>query len=166
MQALADSRTAFKDGTEPTAVVQPNPDEPYGGLIEGAWVTHRNGTYYLFYSGDNCCGDNAHYAVMVARADAPTGPFEPRGDAEGTSWSTVLTANDTWRAPGHNSVVRDADGTDWMIYHAIHRERPTQLNGWDRRVMLMDSLRCDGGWPRVAGSEPSSDSPVPATDDE
>ncbi len=25
--------------------------------------------------GDNCCGEGAHYAVMVARAKKATGPF-------------------------------------------------------------------------------------------
>jgi DUF1680 family protein len=48
---------------------------------------------------------------------------------EGTNRSAVLTATDTWRALRHNSVVRDADGTDWMVCHAIHRERPTRPNG-------------------------------------
>lgn len=170
VQELADTRTEFKDGTEPTAVVPPDPDEPYGDLIEGAWTIHRDGTYYLFYSGDNCCGESAHYAVMVARADSPTGPFETLGDAEGTNRSTILTANDTWRAPGHNSVVRDAEGTDWIVYHAINRDQPTRSTGtgarWDRRVMLMDRVVYEDGWPRIDGATPSEVSPVPSVDNE
>lgn len=166
VQELADDRMHFKDGTEPTPVVQPDPDEPYGGLIEGAWVIYRDGLYYLFYSGDNCCGENAHYAVMVARAESPTGPFETLGESRGTNRSTILTENGTWRAPGHNSIIRDAAGTDWMLYHAINRDRPTQPNGWDRRVMLMDSLTYNDEWPMIAGGRPSAVSPVPATENE
>ena len=40
----------------------------YQRLVEGAWVHRRDGWYYLFYSGDNCCGPNAHYATLVARS--------------------------------------------------------------------------------------------------
>ena len=34
----------------------------YQTLIEGSWVALRDGWYYLFYSGNNCCGPKAHYA--------------------------------------------------------------------------------------------------------
>ncbi len=170
VQPLADDRMHFKEDTEPTPVVQPDPDEPYGGLVEGAWVIYRDGFYYLFYSGDNCCGENAHYAVMVARAESPTGPFETLGEARGTDRSTILTANDTWTAPGHNSVVRDENGTDWMMYHAVNRDQPTRATGTDirgdRRVLLMDRLTYDNGWPRVDGGEPSAVSPLPAIEAE
>jgi len=165
VQPLADSRTEFKDGTAPAVVLRPDPDEPYGGLIEGVWTLYRDSTYYLFYSGDNCCGENAHYAAMVARADSPTGPFTMLGEADGTNRSTILTANDTWLAPGHNSVVRDPAGTDWMVYHAINRDQPTRPTGtgarWDRRVML-DRIVYEDGWPRIEDKSPSAASPVPA----
>lgn len=160
VRELADDRMHFKANTEATPVVSPTPGEPYGDLIEGAWVIYREGTYYLFYSGDNCCGDNANYAAMVARADSPTGPFEPRGGTTGTTQNAILTANGTWNAPGHNAIIQDAGGTDWMVYHAINRDQPTQPNGWDRRVMLMDSLVYDDGWPRIPDASPSAASPV------
>ncbi len=40
----------------------------------GCWVLRRGGWYYLFFSGDNCCGPEAHYATMVARSRSATGP--------------------------------------------------------------------------------------------
>lgn len=166
VQLLADDWTDFARGTRPRPVLHPDPDEPYGSLIEGAWVTYRDGRYYLFFSGDNCCGEQAHYAVMVARAEHPTGPFEMLGEVRGTGRSTIVTANQTWLAPGHNSVVRDAAGTDWMLYHAIDRDHPTQANGWDRRVMLMDPLVYENGWPRIDGAQPSEHAPVPVVEDD
>jgi arabinan endo-1,5-alpha-L-arabinosidase len=164
VQELADDGMHFKKGTDPTPVVQPDPDEPYGGLIEGAWVIYRDGFYYLFYSGDNCCGEDAHYAVMVARSESPTGPFETLAEAQGTTTSTILTENETWLAPGHNSIIQDEDGTDWVLYHAINRDQPTQPNGWDRRVLLIDSLSYEDGWPEISGGEPSAESPIPTTE--
>ena len=37
-------------------------------LVEAAWVIRHDDFYYLFYSGDNCCGPDAEYGVMVARS--------------------------------------------------------------------------------------------------
>lgn len=168
VQELSDDRRAFASGTEPQPVLQPALQEPYGGLIEGAWVIHRDDTYYLFYSGDNCCGPQAHYAVMVARSDSPFGPFERLGETEGRSSSVILQANSTWKAPGHPSVLQDARGEDWMFYHAINRDRPTRDPGfgngavWDRRVMMADRIVYQNDWPRIEGRVPSETAERPA----
>lgn len=166
VQELSDDRLRFKEGTEPVPVVYPGQDASYSNLLEGAWVIHRDTTYFLFYSGDNCCGDAANYAVMVARATDPFGPFERLGEADGTGHSVILEADATWLAPGHNSVVRDAEGNDWMFYHAILRVQPRRDTGipgvqWDRRVMLADRIRYLSGWPRVDGRAPSDEAAKP-----
>lgn len=171
VQELDDDRMRFKSDSEPTEVLAPDPDEPYSNLIEGAWVIYRDDTYFMFYSGDNCCGESANYAVMVARAEDPLGPFERLSETRGTNRSTILEANATWNAPGHNSVVQDAAGDDWMVYHAIDREQPRRETGipgvqWDRRVMLMDRIEYVNDWPRIEKGQPSEISPVPAVDDE
>ena len=59
-------------------------------LVEGSWVTRHGGYYYLFYSGDNCCGPKANYAVMVARSKSATGPFETLEQATGKPHSIIL----------------------------------------------------------------------------
>jgi len=169
VQELADDRMHFKPGTEPAPVVFPNQDEPYGTLVEGAWVTYRDGTYFLFHSGDNCCGDAAHYAVMVARAADPFGPFERLGEGEETTQSVILEADAVWKAPGHNAVVQDAAGNDWLFYHAIDRDQPRRETGipgvlWDRRVMLMDRIVYLGGWPRIEGRRPSTTATAPVVE--
>lgn len=167
VQELADDRLGFKEGTEPAPVVYPGRDASYDNLVEGAWVIHRDSAYFLFYSGDNCCGDAANYAVMVARADDPFGPFQRLGEVDGTGHSFILEADGTWLAPGHNSVVQDAEGNDWMFYHAIDRDQPRRDTGipgvqWDRRVMLMEPILYLSGWPRVDGRHPSETAPAPA----
>ncbi|RYY35193.1 MAG: glycoside hydrolase, partial [Sphingomonadales bacterium] len=71
VQELAADRIAFAPGSKPVPLVEVDKTEDpanYQRLIEGAWVIRREGYYYLFYSGDNCCGPKAHYAVMVARS--------------------------------------------------------------------------------------------------
>ena len=131
----------------------------YQRLVEGAWVTYRAPHYYLFYSGDNCCGPRAHYAVMVARSRSATGPFETLAQATGAGSSVILERRGAWVAPGHNSVVRDARGDDWIVYHAVDSRRPRSKPTDDvntRRVMLIDRLLYRDGWPRVEGGGPSA----------
>jgi beta-xylosidase len=87
-------------------------------------VVARDEFYYLFYSGDICCGEMAHYALLVARSRSATGPFERFGEASGAESSAILERDERWNAPGHNSVVRDATGQDWLLYHAIDNGNP------------------------------------------
>src|SRR5215213_6431658 len=97
VQELAPDRLSFMPGSQPVELVAPIRDENpanYQRLIEGAWVTLRDGYYYLFFSGDNCCGDKAHYAVMVARSRSATGPFETLAQATGKSNSAILERKD------------------------------------------------------------------------
>ena len=157
VQELALDRISFVPGSRPIEVVFPKPGEGYQRLIEGAWVVRRDGWYYLFYSGDNCCGDKAHYAVMVARSKSATGPFQTLGEATRRSESTILVRRDKWNAPGHNSIVTDAAGQDWMFYHAIEPAKPkNDASGGDRRVMLMDRVIYRSGWPVIGGGVPST----------
>ena len=138
----------------------------YQRLVEGAWITKRGDYYYLFYSGDNCCGDKAHYAVMVARSKSATGPFETLAQAAHKSNSAILELNERFIAPGHNSVIRDSVGQDWIFYHAIdtkNRLLKSDISGDRnvRRIMLMDRLTYRAGWPVIKKSSPSI-TPQPA----
>ena len=140
VQELAPDRLRFAPGSVARDLLSPDRGRDYGSLIEGAWVVYRGGTYYLFYSGDRCCGATAKYALMVARAADAFGPFEPYS-------RPILERNSLWRAPGHNSVIADDAGTDWIVYHAM-RTAP-------QRLMLLDRIEYRAGWPRVAGDQPS-----------
>ena len=162
-QELAPDRLGFAPGTAPKQLVSPNPvKDTFPVLIEGSWMIRHGGYYYLFYSGDNCCGPKANYAVMVARSRSATGPFETLEQATGKAHSIILEKRGQWIAPGHNSIATDAAGQDWIVYHAVDtrrpREKPTdELN--TRRVMLIDRIQWKSGWPIIDG--PSS-GPVPA----
>jgi arabinan endo-1,5-alpha-L-arabinosidase len=167
VRALAPDRVSFAPGSRATPLVdveRTGDTTRYQRLVEGAWVVYRAPWYYLYYSGDNCCGPRAHYAVMVARSRSATGPFETLAQATGRPQSVILERSPAWNAPGHNSVVRDARGDDWIVYHAVDPRRPSGTPGGDpntRRVLLMDRLVYRDGWPAVEGGRPS-DGPRPA----
>ena len=162
VQELAADRISFAAGSTPVdlvhAVRSEDPNE-YQRLVEGAWVIRRGRWYYLFYSGDNCCGPNAHYAAMVARSRSALGPFETMGAATGAPSSVMLERRGTWVAPGHNSVVEDSAGDDWIVYHAVDARRPRSRETDEintRRVMLIDRIVWRDGWPRLEDDGPSS----------
>ena len=155
VQELAKDRISFAAGSKAVDLVDiiKNEDpQNYQRLVEGAWITRHDGYYYMFYSGDNCCGPNAHYAVMVARSRSATGPFETMAEATGSANSVILEADNRWIAPGHNAVIKDARGRYHTLYHAVNAKRPREKETDDinsRRVMLIGKLEWVNGWPRV-----------------
>jgi arabinan endo-1,5-alpha-L-arabinosidase len=158
VRELAPGGLAFAPGSRAVDLVRPDRNSGYRALIEGAWVIRRGGYYYLFYSGDNCCGKGAHYAVLAARSRSAMGPFETRD-------GPILEARGNWHAPGHNSVIEDRRGDLWIVYHAVDTNRPRtkpedEVN--TRRIMLIDRVVWRDGWPVVQGPT-SGPQPRPAT---
>ncbi len=104
------------------------------------------------------------YATMVARSRSATGPFETLEQAEGVPSSVIVEKNEGWIGPGHNSVVRDANGTDWIVYHAVDVRKPRTTEKDEvntRRIMLIDPLTYVDGWPRLPSGPSSGPRPAP-----
>ena len=160
VQELSEDRLSFAPGSEPIELVWPNGKKgAFPRLVEAAWVIAHDDFYYLFYSGDNCCGPDAHYGVMVARSKSPTGPFETLEQARGVPHSLMLFKSERWLAPGHNCIVIDEASDTWIIYHAIDVNRPRQCQDDEinsRRILLIDKIEWRDGWPHVG--TPSEDS--------
>jgi beta-xylosidase len=118
-----------------------------GDVIEGGSVVKRGGFYYLIYSGN--AFNSARYAVGVARARSPLGPFEKRP-------APILVSNDAFDGPGHGSLVR-VGGDDFYVYHAWRHGQIDRT--WNRprfpRVMLVDRIRWRDGWPTIHDGTPS-----------
>ena len=162
VRELGPDRMSFAAGSKPVDLVPIIKDDPnhYSRLLEGAWVIRRGDWYYMFYSGNNCCGPNASYAVLVARSRSATGPFETFAQATGAPTSAILEKRGTWFAPGHNAIITDAAGQDWMIYHAVDVRRPRAKPSDDvntRRILLVDRIVWRDGWPRIENDGPSSE---------
>lgn len=153
VRQLSDNWTGFAAGSKAAVALYPNEDHDYDKLIEGAWVIYHRGYYYLFYSGDNCCGIHAHYAVMIARSLKPEGPFERYSSVNHTLNSVILQSNNHWLAPGHNCVLKDSAGDLWMYYHAIADTAFSR--GHYERVLLRDKIIFKKGWPVISDGSPS-----------
>jgi arabinan endo-1,5-alpha-L-arabinosidase len=153
VQELSEDRLSFALESNPVDLIWPNGKKgAFPRLVEAAWLIHRDEHYYLFYSGDNCCGPDAEYGVMVARSESATGPFETLEQALGIPHSLMLSKSDRWLAPGHNTIVTDKAGDVWIVYHAIDANRPRQRQQDEinsRRILMIDRIEWRDGWPFV-----------------
>jgi hypothetical protein len=84
--------------------------------------------------------------------------FEKKADATGEfGGSVILQQNDQWEGTGHNSVVRDEAGRDWIFYHAIDPDdRYNPGTEAPKRPMLMDQIVYRSGWPEIEEPSPST----------
>jgi arabinan endo-1,5-alpha-L-arabinosidase len=138
--------------------------------FEGSYVIRHGGYYYLFASSANCCaGPATGYSVSVGRATNPRGPFTDRDgvrlESSRPGGTPVVWPNGgRWIGTGHNAVLSDLSGQDWLVYHAIdpatpYLDKPFDVN---RRPMLIDRLDWIDGWPVVRAGQGPSDRPEAA----
>ena len=137
---LTSDPTVYSLATRPG--VQFNP-------IEGSSLVHRGSFYYLFVSFDNCCDPDPYkctYRIMVGRGTSVHGPFlDQSGAAMLNGGGTQLLAgnNNTWNAPGGETVYLDQQQGDLIVFHAL------QLPG-GAAYLYVNSLTWDNdNWPTI-----------------
>jgi len=120
-----------------------------GALVEGPWMIERGGYFYLFYSANGYASPS--YAVGVARADSPLGPFSKASNP-------ILTSEGSWAGPGHGSVLIGPHG-DWVhVYHSWEAAHVGEAPG---RLVLVDRIQWDNGWPVMRTAPSSWSQPLP-----
>ena len=126
---------------------------PYGDLVEGPAIVRRGGWFYMFYSGNFCCARECNYAVGVARSRRLLGPWEKNPA------NPILAGNDTWRCPGHGTLVTDSRGRDYMMYHAYQTKDFVYVG---RQALLDEVVWGRDGWPTInQGRGPSTSAAAP-----
>ncbi|MBI1839778.1 MAG: family 43 glycosylhydrolase [Verrucomicrobia bacterium] len=113
-----------------------------GAVVEGPFVVRRADGFYLFYSGNACCGLKCGYALGVARSRKLLGPWEK------APTNPILAGNDDWRCPGHGSIVRDPAGRYFLLYHA-YDAKSSVFTG--REALLDEVIFGADGWPVIRG---------------
>jgi beta-xylosidase len=117
-------------------------DAPWeGALVEAPTLWRAGGSLVLFYSANDFA--SADYAVGYARCDTPLGPCEKAAE------NPILASACDAAGPGHQTLLRDAAGATWMLYHAW----PADSVGGEPpgRLLWLDRVVWDGGRPRVEG---------------
>src|SRR5699024_9405797 len=103
------------------------------------------------------------YSVVVGRSKSLTGPYvDQDGNDLRDSFKSatilrghVLPENGKrFVGPGHISVIQDGAGTDWMFYHAIDMDDPLLSDGGTNRILMMDPIVWEDGWPTIKDRTP------------
>src|SRR5829696_692177 len=122
-------------------LIRNDPRSWEGSVVEGAFILQRGNWFYLFYSGNACCGRRCNYALGVARSSSLLGPYEKNAA------NPILAANETWQCPGHGSIVTDAEGRDFLLYHAYRKSETAFFIG--REALLDQVVWGPDGWPKI-----------------
>lgn len=134
--------------------------------FEAPWIIERDGYYYFFGSNGSCCdGERSTYRVVVGRSESFDGPYVNRnGDSiEEYPGTTILEGDEAFLGPGHNAVIRDDNGDDWLVYHAYHAD-DVWINDTPRRALLIDRIRWEDGWPTIEDGVPSEEAGAPVVE--
>jgi beta-xylosidase len=144
LQRLSDDGTKLVDA--PHELIR-NDVAWEGGVVEGPFILRRHGWFYLFYSGNGCCGTDCSYALGVARSRSLLGPWEKNPA------NPILAGNETWKCPGHGSIVQDQQGRYFFLYHA-YSTAGTIFTG---REGMLDEVKFGADdWPTINnGNGPS-----------
>lgn len=148
---LSDDGLSLKEGATPRQVA--------GTAYEGAYIHKKDGYYYFFASIGTCCeGLNSTYTTVVARSESLFGPYVDKqgGSMSDNKHEVLIRKNNSFVGPGHNSeIVTDKAGNDWFFYHAVNTKDPSG------RVLMMDKIDWQNGWPSVKEASPSIKSEKP-----
>ncbi|GGB41098.1 extracellular endo-alpha-(1-_5)-L-arabinanase 1 [Sphingomonas metalli] len=139
----------LRPGAPPRAIARRPVPAGAPSIVEAPFLFRHGGYYWLLASYDYCCkGVNSTYYTVIARSRTPEGPYLGKdGSTMLAGGGTILLRADLqekqrFRGPGHAGHFRDADGTDYLVYHAYDRERR------GAPVLRIATLRWGSdGWP-------------------
>ena len=118
-----------------------------GAGDEGQCLVKHGDYYYLFYSVGGCCDNQCSYAIRVSRSKNLRTGWEQYPDQ-------ILQGSDTWKCPGHGTLVTTPDNRYFYLYHSYNA---TDFEYIGRQGMLDEVVWDKGtGWPRFKnGNTPS-----------
>ncbi|HYO67745.1 MAG TPA: family 43 glycosylhydrolase, partial [Archangium sp.] len=100
----------------------------------------RDGWYYMFYAGGACCGRDCNYGEGVARSRKLLSGWEKN------PLNPIVRSNAEWKCPAHGSVVTDASGQSYLLYHAYSAQDTVYVG----RQAVLDPLTWGAdGWPSI-----------------
>lgn len=130
-----------------------------GTAYEGTYIHKKKGYYYMFASTGTCCeGLKSTYQTVVGRSKKLFGPYVDKQDRPmlENHHEILVRKNDSFVGVGHNAeLITDKTGNDWMLYHGVSVANP------HGRVLLLDKVSWESGWPSVKGSSTSVESDKP-----
>jgi hypothetical protein len=139
-QPLDPPGTAMASGSAPVSLLTPTQGWE-GGVVEGPSIWDDQGTYFLFYSGNNW--ETASYAEGVAACSGPLGPCsKPFG-------GPILGSEADFSGPGGATVFTNAIGQPMIAFHGW---LPNALGPPNPRLLFIRAIGTRDGLPFVGGT--------------
>ena len=139
-QPLDPSGTAVASTSAPVSLLTPTQGWE-GGVVEGPSIWDDQGTYFLFYSGNNW--ETASYAEGVAACSGPLGPCsKPFG-------GPILGSEADFSGPGGATVFTNAIGQPMIAFHGW---LPNALGPPNPRLLFIRAIGTRDGLPFVGGT--------------
>lgn len=126
-----------------------------GMYLESPKLTYHNGYFYLTSAEGGTAGPPTSHMVVAARSKKVDGPWE------NSPYNPIVhtySADEPWWSKGHGTLVDDADGGWWIVYHAY-------ANGFytlGRSTLIEPVEWTSDGWYRTKASAsfPRAEVPV------
>ncbi len=128
-------------------ILRNDPETWEGNLVEGPYIIRKNGYFYMFYSGNACCGRGCNYAMGAARSKTLLGTWEK------DPANPILKGNENFNCPGHGTAVTLEDGRVFMLYHAFD---PKDVNYVGRQALLDEVNWTKDGWATINNGKGAS----------
>lgn len=117
--------------------------ETEGMWLESPKLFKRGGWYYLVSAEGGTAGPATSHMVVVARSKSALGPWE---NSPHNPMVHTYSADEAWWSKGHGTLVDDAEGNWYIVYHAYR-------NGFHTlgRSTIVESVAwTEDGWPVLA----------------
>jgi hypothetical protein len=117
--------------------------ETEGMWLESPKLFQKDGWYYLVTAEGGTAGPPTSHMVVVARSKSALGPWE---NSPHNPLVHTYSADECWWSKGHGTLVDDADGNWYVVYHAYR-------NGFHTlgRSTIIESVEwTEDGWPVLA----------------
>ena len=114
--------------------------ETEGMWLESPKLLKRGDWYYLVSAEGGTAGPATSHMVVVARSKSALGPWE---NSPHNPMVHTYSADEAWWSKGHGTLIDDADGNWYIVYHAYR-------NGFHTlgRSTLLESVEwTEDGWP-------------------
>ncbi len=128
-------------------ILRNDPNTWEGNLVEGPYIMRKGEYFYMFYSGNACCGRGCNYAMGVARSKTLLGTWEK------DPANPILKGNDNANCPGHGTIVTLENGRAYMMYHAFDRK---DVNYVGRQAYLDEVNWTADGWATINNGKGAS----------
>ena len=85
-------------------------------FLEGPKLLHKDGYYYMVSAEGGTAGPATSHMVVVARSKKSV--FGPWENSPYNPLVHTYSASDPWWSKGHGTLIDDAEGNWWVVYHA------------------------------------------------